>query len=645
MKTVSTAALAAALMTCAGAATAQTTETDAQWGLRMIGAQAAYDRGYTGSGIVVGILDGGLDMTHPEFRGRLHPFSFDVTTNGPVVGDLPNGHGTHVAGIIGAARDGRGMHGVAYNSRLMILGLAGETPEDQDMIAAGLTQLGLANGARIFNNSWGFNHYAGTPGGLQSFRTEMTLQTAQFRAGVAQDAIFVFATGNEGQLTANVQAGLPFYVPELQPNWLAVTAVGPNGAVQGYANNCGVAANWCLAAPGGSIELQINSTLPGGGYGPSAGTSMAAPHVTGAVAIAREMFPNSRGSQLTRLVLATATDMGARGIDAESGWGLLNIGNMAQTRDAVAASPFANGSWAATRGQSALIEVLGQRLNSPAERGLWGQVLGARAEHDPTSQSNGAEAETVGVVAGGDLLSGAATLGFALSYLRTEMTETGAANEAIVEAWGLSAYGAARQGAWFVQGTAGLATRELEFTRATVVGAAGTVLEGQGLTGLAEADGLAVYADVRLGLAVQTGLGELRPFVHGRVQHWRMDAFAEQEADVFSLSVPELGRTGYEAGPGVELALAPFEAGPAAMSGELGVRHDFVGGDDDHAVPALMLGSPVPGAVGSLGDATTVSGALRARYGERVEAGVQGFWSVADRADQGGVSLGLRVSF
>lgn len=650
-RTIATVALATAFAACALPAAAQSVEGN-QWALRLIDAQAAYDRGYTGRGVLVGILDSGLDVTHGEFLGRIAPYSFNGDGGGPITGD-PDGHGTHVAGIIGAARDGRGTHGVAYESTLMTLGLGGEGMIELDGIAAEATRLGLANGARIFNNSWGIDFYIGSEAGRNAFNTLMLRQTAQYRAAISQDAIFVFATGNEFQPQPNVQSGLPYYVAELQPHWLAVTSVGPDGAIPGYANRCGLAAAWCLAAPGGAplpegesgADRQIYSTLPGG-YGVMSGTSMAAPHVTGAVAIARQMFPDARAADLTRLTLATARDMGAPGVDAEYGWGLLNVGNMARTRDAVAASVFANGVWSADRGQAALIETIGQRLESGADRGVWGAMLAARAEHEAMVSSNAAETETLGAAAGFDLDAGPdATLGVAVSYARSRMDESGLPNAAEVKAVALSAYGALRSGRVFAELTAGIDKRDYAFDRGAIVGATGTVLEGQGLTGRAGADGFGAFGDVRIGMGFASPLGEIRPFIHARAQHQQLDGFDETAADVFSLSVPEVELTRTDVGPGVALALTPFETGNARVSGEFGLRHDFSGGDDDFPVAALMLGSAVPGRLGDLGDATTLSGTLRATFGEGWEAGLGGFWSHADLSDQGGVSISLRTRF
>ncbi|XOT95603.1 S8 family serine peptidase, partial [Alcaligenes pakistanensis] len=87
-----------------------------QPGLDMINAAQAYALGFTGKGVTVGILDSGIAGNHPEFAGAIAG-GFDFNTNTPytnsqgVDSDNAPGHGTHVAGIIGARRDGVGMHG------------------------------------------------------------------------------------------------------------------------------------------------------------------------------------------------------------------------------------------------------------------------------------------------------------------------------------------------------------------------------------------------------------------------------------------------------------------------------------------------------------------------------------------------------
>src|SRR5690606_41793908 len=91
------------------------------WNLKMVNADVAHALGYTGKGIAVGVIDSGLDITHPAFAGRVDPRATDfMLPFGPEVTDL-DGHGTHVAGIIGAGKNTGPMYGVAYDSTVLAL--------------------------------------------------------------------------------------------------------------------------------------------------------------------------------------------------------------------------------------------------------------------------------------------------------------------------------------------------------------------------------------------------------------------------------------------------------------------------------------------------------------------------------------------
>ena len=98
----------------------ETDEYNAQAGLGLVNASDAYARGLTGAGIIIGLFDTGLDVSHPEFAGRIAANAFDFIRDTSDITD-PSGHGTHVAGIAGANRDDNGMHGVAYGALLMPL--------------------------------------------------------------------------------------------------------------------------------------------------------------------------------------------------------------------------------------------------------------------------------------------------------------------------------------------------------------------------------------------------------------------------------------------------------------------------------------------------------------------------------------------
>ncbi|MDP2212966.1 S8 family serine peptidase [Phenylobacterium sp.] len=628
---------------------AQITEATANQGLVLINAQAANSLGFTGAGVTVGVLDSGVDATHPDLIANLSNFSYDGSTGGPVTQDYDM-HGTHVAGIIAAARNGFGVQGVAYDAKLALI--VPNSPADGDEAAtdvaiADVYGRALNANVRIFNNSWGFDYYTGTPEGRFMLDAVMSAQIEVFKRAVALDSVLVFSTGNEYEDQPNTQAGLPYYFPELAANWLAVTAVDLSGEIVDYANRCGLAAAWCLAAPGGDGEdAGIISTVPldQGGYDRSSGTSMAAPHVTGAVAVARQMFPTASGAELARFVLVTATDVGATGLDPIYGWGLLNMGNMAAARSGLGLGLAANAGWAADQGQAVVIHGLDARLKAQGARGAWGAALGGRSRHDGATASK-AQADSLGLMAGYDRAIGdGGLLGAALSWTTTDLDEPGLANSAKVKTVSLAAYGVAAGDVLFVEGSAGAHRRDYTFTRGALAGAAGTVLEAQGLTGRAETDGYGLFADGRIGLSAPLGPVVIRPFVHAQVSHQAFDGFTETGADVFALTLEDVELTRYQAGPGLEFLMPSRAMGSARVSGDLSVRYALSWGDTDYPVAATMLGARMSGQLGELEDPVTLAGGLSAAWGG-VEGSLRGFYARAGDQDSSGLSLGLLVSF
>ena len=122
-------------------------------------------------------------------------------------------------------------------------------------------------------------------------------------------------------------ARIPVALPELEGNWIAVTALNVASDLQSayiarYANRCGIAMNWCLASPGTNIRsLQL-----GGGTIENSGTSLAAPHVTGAILVFKSQFPEMTTPEVHQILFDTAVDLGAPGVDSVYGHGALNLG-------------------------------------------------------------------------------------------------------------------------------------------------------------------------------------------------------------------------------------------------------------------------------------------------------------------------------
>ncbi|MBJ6134753.1 autotransporter outer membrane beta-barrel domain-containing protein [Ochrobactrum sp. Q0168] len=351
----------------------------------MINATPAYQRGFTGKGITVAVLDTGIDIYHPEFAGKVHPWSrnFGTYMGEQDVRDLqqngrPIGHGTHVSGIIAAARNGTGMHGVAYDAQ--ILALRAIVPDRKyDAINRALRYASTTK-VKVLNGSYG-PYVFPTPYDNPNYQ-RLSYQPILYggylkndyealKVAAKADIVMVFAAGNDYKVQPissahpSGSALFPAITPQntaigkykfvdgrrrdldmnnpntfhlLAPNdpavanldfsdlkgsLIAVVSVGPNRQIASYSNRCGIAAEWCMAAPGGDNGGPIYSTYPGGSYQYMQGTSMASPHVAGAAAVVRQAFPYMNARQTIETLLTTATNIGPTEI---YGQGLLNLG-------------------------------------------------------------------------------------------------------------------------------------------------------------------------------------------------------------------------------------------------------------------------------------------------------------------------------
>ena len=282
-------------------------EYDAAWGVDHIGATAAHAQGILGDGVKVAVLDTGIDYTHPElvaaYRGGDNFVSLDADYHDPY-DDSWNSHGTHVAGVIAAAKNDAGVVGVAPNAELYavkILDGAGFGPESA--VIAGI-EWAVANQMNVINFSLGlFN---------PSPALEEVCQAA-YDAGI----LMVAAAGNT--------FGSEVLFPARYPSVVAVSATAPDDAVAAISS---IGPEVELAAPG----IGINSTIAGGSYNYLSGTSQAAPHVAGIAALLLATgVEDANGDGLTdnrdvRLKLQnTAIDLGPTGPDTTSGYGLVNI--------------------------------------------------------------------------------------------------------------------------------------------------------------------------------------------------------------------------------------------------------------------------------------------------------------------------------
>ena len=287
-------------------------EYASQSGLAMVNASAMHERGGTGQGVQIAIIDSDSNPDHPELMGK-----YDILEHAP----LPprhTGHGGRVAAVMVARRDGQGMHGVAYNATLV----AYETRGTQ--ASSGLTWLN-GQDVKLTNISAGATDSiieAVRDGTTPAVTSADSRWRSEARTYVESGGVIVYSAGNNGDSEVNATAGAPYVAPELEQGWLAVAGLGTDGAIYRTSNRCGVAAAWCLAAPGARIYTIDEDS---DGYSYQWGTSLAAPHVTGGIAGLKSLFPNLSFQDLRARVLHTANRTGRYANEAVYGQGLLDL--------------------------------------------------------------------------------------------------------------------------------------------------------------------------------------------------------------------------------------------------------------------------------------------------------------------------------
>ncbi|MFY3311926.1 autotransporter domain-containing protein [Achromobacter ruhlandii] len=344
-------------------------EFRADWGLGAMNAQYAYALGFSGAGVKLGAVDSGYLATHQEFANRgvtglritgtyrddgaqldssglvwRAGDSFDRV--GEYVGqtDLArrvggnDNHGNHVSGTIAAAKNGVGMMGVSFNSRYYTSNSNGTDSSvyganmDYGYFKAAYGDLAAA-GARAINTSWGTppqeDNYGSMGGFADASRRlngagKKTWLDAAADVALEHGVLHVWANGNAGAANASVRAGAPYFRPELEKHWIAVT--GLNQAGGQVFNQCGLAKYWCLAAPG--VGISSANVTGNDQYKSSSGTSMAAPHVTGALGILMERYPYLGNEEIRTILLTTASHRGdgpAAAPNEKYGWGVPDL--------------------------------------------------------------------------------------------------------------------------------------------------------------------------------------------------------------------------------------------------------------------------------------------------------------------------------
>lgn len=294
-------------------------------------AHVAWAAGHTGAGVTIAVVDTGIDIDSPEFAGRLAADSADLYPSRNHL-DATTDHGTNVALVAAAARNGTGVLGVAWQAQ--VLAIRADEPNScnsdnaasttdcsflDDDIARGI-DYALAHGARVINLS------LGGEGGAN-----VAVEQAVARA-TAAGVLVVIAASNDGL------PGLEDFAKEViavgNGAVLVVGAVDENYAMADFSNRPGPDTQFFLAARGDSVCCQYRDGQlyvdPEGFIYLYSGTSFATPQVSGAAALLADAFPNLTGQQIADILLRSAFDAGAVGADAVFGRGILDINRALQ---------------------------------------------------------------------------------------------------------------------------------------------------------------------------------------------------------------------------------------------------------------------------------------------------------------------------
>ncbi len=315
------------------------------WGVDKIRAPAVWQQGITGKGITVAVVDTGIDSTHPD----LDDLDDKPSTKDPkVVGwiDYVNGrktpyddygHGTHVVGII-SGTGANGVHtGVAPGTKLIAAKVFDEFGSGYASNVILAFEWAVNNGARVISYS------CGEPQHYSPF-------TIAIDKVVAAGVIPVVAAGNFGPNSNTIDC------PGDEINSTTVGATDSSDTIAYFSSRGPVTLNGKtyikpdVSAPGVDIE----STYPGGSYEIASGTSMAAPYVSGTVALMLEKNPALKPSEIKQTLESTAVDLGPAGQDNDYGSGRINAYEAVFYNEEKPVLPVANFSSNVTSGYAPL---------------------------------------------------------------------------------------------------------------------------------------------------------------------------------------------------------------------------------------------------------------------------------------------------
>ena len=358
-------------------------EYQSQWGLNMVNASSAYARGATGAGITIGITDSGLDNSHVEISATRLSSNSALSYSNYTPNTRQTRHGTMVASVAAGKQDKTDitpMHGVAFEADVLFVAIQLAEPDpDYDPVDIGDDDgSGNVSGAPDFtgidnffsqlfeiyndydvdivNNSYGYsgniNDY--TEAQVRYAFPNTIAEMSQVGTPDSEKTIYVWAAGNAGGYadqgvdysSPELLPGMAHYIPEIQGHSIAVVSVDENGQISDFSSRCGVAQEYCIAAPGGKVTAAYPTSSSDTGiyigntnddnynncitdnscYAVTSGTSFAAPFVSGGLAVIADHFEGQLGSQeIVSRLFSTANKKGVYADMAIYGQGLMDL--------------------------------------------------------------------------------------------------------------------------------------------------------------------------------------------------------------------------------------------------------------------------------------------------------------------------------
>jgi subtilisin family serine protease len=317
-------------MVRAGHLPAQVLENRASsWGVERIGALAAWGAfGARGAGVTVGVLDTGVDAGHPDLAGRIAAFA-EFGPDGRTVeaaANDPVGHGTHCCGTIAGGKSSGQWIGVAPEARLVVGKVLGERGGTDAQVLAGLTWL-IDQGVDVISLS---------VSGLVIEPQAQPTYTRAILTALRHGIPVIAAIGNQGAQTTGLPGNDLYAMSVGAVDHMDLPAGFSGGRTQVLVESEFIDPSALpmpymkpeVTAPG----VAIVSSVPGGGWAPLNGTSMATPHVAGAAAlllsatrIRADVPPQGRGFVIADLLVGAVDEMGEPGQDERYGFGRINV--------------------------------------------------------------------------------------------------------------------------------------------------------------------------------------------------------------------------------------------------------------------------------------------------------------------------------